>query len=187
MADFASAARNAPSEDGECWQRVELGIHGLRSWGRNWSRKVRETWNSGGLQGHEGETGHLLSGAREAWLAPNAHLATVLPPPVPRLTLHDARTSGARSCADTSPLATAIHRPPKCQRPNGARSRGATPLFQYVTKPGDCCGQIDPFFPTRLRPIVNHSLEAGGAQGQWLQACLPDGHQPQRLCSHCSA
>jgi len=26
MANFASAARNAPSEDGKCWQRVELGI-----------------------------------------------------------------------------------------------------------------------------------------------------------------
>jgi hypothetical protein len=26
--------------------RVELGIHDLRSWGRNWSRKVRETRSS---------------------------------------------------------------------------------------------------------------------------------------------
>ena len=33
------AARNAPSEDRKCWQLLELGIHGLRSWGRNWSRK----------------------------------------------------------------------------------------------------------------------------------------------------
>jgi hypothetical protein len=31
------AARNGPSEDSKYWQRVELGIHGLRSWGRNWS------------------------------------------------------------------------------------------------------------------------------------------------------
>ena len=37
------AARNRPSEDGKCWQRIELGIHGLKSWGRNWWRKVRET------------------------------------------------------------------------------------------------------------------------------------------------
>ena len=36
-------ARNCPSEDGKCWQRIELGIHGLKSWGCNWSRKVRET------------------------------------------------------------------------------------------------------------------------------------------------
>jgi len=86
MADFTSAARNAPSEDGKCWQRVELGLHGLRSWGRNWSGKVRETWNSGRLQGHEGGRGHLLSGARETWLAPNVHLATVLPPHAPHST-----------------------------------------------------------------------------------------------------
>src|SRR5271157_1289 len=26
--------------------RAELGIHGLRRWGRNWSRKVRETRSS---------------------------------------------------------------------------------------------------------------------------------------------
>ncbi len=37
------AARNGPSEDSKCWQRIELGIHGLKSWDRNWSRKVRET------------------------------------------------------------------------------------------------------------------------------------------------
>jgi len=34
------AARNGPSEDSKCWQRLELGIHGLKSWGRNWSRKA---------------------------------------------------------------------------------------------------------------------------------------------------
>ncbi len=40
------AARNAPSEDRKCWQRIELGIHGLKNWGRNWCRKVRETRSS---------------------------------------------------------------------------------------------------------------------------------------------
>src|SRR5271165_2880716 len=45
------AARNGPSEDRKCWQRVALGIHGLRSWGRNWSRKVRETRSSRGPRG----------------------------------------------------------------------------------------------------------------------------------------
>jgi hypothetical protein len=48
------AARNDPSADGKYWQRLELGIHGLKSWDRNWQRKVRETRNSGGLQGHKG-------------------------------------------------------------------------------------------------------------------------------------
>src|SRR5271157_5044273 len=41
------AAGNAPSEDRKCWQGVELCIHGLRSWGRKLSRKVRETRSSG--------------------------------------------------------------------------------------------------------------------------------------------
>ena len=48
------AARNGPSEDRKSWQHIELGIHGLRSWGRNWSRKVRETRSSSDVQGHEG-------------------------------------------------------------------------------------------------------------------------------------
>ncbi len=33
------------------WQRVELGIHGLKSRGRNWSRKVRETRSSSSQTG----------------------------------------------------------------------------------------------------------------------------------------
>src|SRR5271157_857941 len=44
------AARNGPSEDRKCWQCIELGIHGLKSWGRNWSRKVRETRSSSSHQ-----------------------------------------------------------------------------------------------------------------------------------------
>ena len=38
--------RRPPPEDRKCWQRGELGIHGLKSWGRNWYRKVRETRSS---------------------------------------------------------------------------------------------------------------------------------------------
>ena len=45
--------------------------------------------------------------------------------------------------------------------------------FQYVTGPGNFFGQIHPFLPARGRPTVDHSLGAPGAQGQWLQACLP--------------
>src|SRR5208283_6154554 len=37
--------------------------------------------------------------------------------------------------------------------------------------------------PTRCRPTVEHSPAVGGAQRQWLQARLPDGHQPQCLLS----
>ena len=47
---------------------------------------------------------HRPSGIRETWLAPNVHLATVLPPrPTPRA---PRQTSGVRSCADPPPLAT---------------------------------------------------------------------------------
>jgi len=37
----------------------------------------------------------------------------------------------------------------------------------------------NPFLLARRRPTVDHSLAAGGAQRQWLQACLPDGDKPQ--------
>jgi len=33
------AARDAPSEDRKCWQLIGLGIHSLKSRGRNSSRK----------------------------------------------------------------------------------------------------------------------------------------------------
>ena len=42
--------------------------------------------------------------------------------------------------------------------------------IQHVTEPGDCCGKINPFLPTRRRPTVEHSLEAGNTQRQSLQA-----------------
>ena len=41
---------------------------------------------------------------------------------------------------------------------------------QYVTEPSDSCGKINLFLPTRCRPTVEHSLAAGDAQRQWLQA-----------------
>jgi len=99
--------------------------------------------------------------------------ATILSPHDPRSTPHAPRqTSGVRSCADPPPLATACHRPPNCQRPNGTRSRRAAPLcqyvteIQYVTEPGNFFGLIHPFLPARRRPTVDHSLAAGGAQRQ---------------------
>ena len=85
--------------------------------------------------------------------------------PVPRSTRH-AGTSGFRSCADPSPLATAWRRQPDWQSPDRARSRRALPFFQYGTKPGDAYGKIHPFFLARRRWTVDHSLAAGGAQRQ---------------------
>jgi hypothetical protein len=40
------AAGNGPSEDGKCWQRVELGIHGLN----RWLVKCREMYRNRGVQ-----------------------------------------------------------------------------------------------------------------------------------------
>ena len=53
------------------------------------------------------------------------------------------------------------------------------PSILLCTEPGNSCGKSNPFAPPRRRPTVDHSLVAGSAQRQWLQACLPDGHQPQ--------
>src|SRR5271165_7175707 len=78
------AARNGPSEDRKCWQRVELGIHGLKSWGRNWSRKagrVRRACDDAPLSiSVRLCDAPYLAGARETWLAPNVPLEPVLPP-----------------------------------------------------------------------------------------------------------
>src|SRR5208282_4197406 len=79
----SSNRQNAPSEDRKCWQRVELSIHGLRSWGRNLSRKVRETRSSSGLQGYEGGTGPPTFGRPGSVVGPNVPFATGLPLHVP--------------------------------------------------------------------------------------------------------
>ena len=57
--------------------------------------------------------------------------------------------------------------------------------IQYVTEPGNCFGQLNPFLPARRRPTVGHSLVPGGARRHPLQACLPDGRQRQCLPSSC--
>ena len=117
---------------------------------------------------------HFLAPGKRGWSPPSPGHCS------PASTLHAPRqTSGVRSCAKPPPLATACHRQSNWQRPNGARSRRAAPYFQYVTEPGNSYGQINPFLPTRRRPIVNHFLVAGGAQRQGLQTCRPDAHQPE--------
>ena len=52
-------------------------------------------------------------------------------------------------------------------------------LFKHGTKPGDLDGKNHPFVLARRRRTLDHSLVAGGAQRQSLQACLPDGHTAQ--------
>ena len=74
---------------------------------------------------------------------------------------------------------------PGCQPVITATSAAScrTPLFLVCHRMDDSCGQIEPFFPTRRRPTVDHSLVPGGARRQWLQACLPNSHKPQCMFS----
>ena len=74
------AARNGPSADSKCWQRIELGIHGLKSWDRNWSRKVRETRSSSSQKGPEHCSVSTTSVNRRGQPSmPRAELGTALP------------------------------------------------------------------------------------------------------------
>ena len=56
---------------------------------------------------------------------PSDSLANLLLPHAPRLTPHQR----GQVVRGPSPLATAIHRPQNCQRPNGTRSRRAARLY----------------------------------------------------------
>jgi hypothetical protein len=48
----SSYSRKRPELGQKCRQRLELGIHGLKSWGCNWSRKVREMRSSSLCSAH---------------------------------------------------------------------------------------------------------------------------------------
>jgi len=91
---------------------------------------------SGPLISAESGSGHPPSRTRETWLAPNVHLATVLPPHAPRPTLHDARPAGPGREQTLPRLATAWHRPPDWQRPSGARSRRSASLYSVCHRIG---------------------------------------------------
>src|SRR5271157_5485922 len=116
------------------------------------------------------------AGGSSPFLAPGKGGSPLSTPSRPAA--HDVGASGFRPATDLPPLAAAIHRQPNWKMPTGAPSRRAVPLFQYGTKPGDPYGKINPFILARRRRTVDHSLAARGAQPQWLQACLPDGHKP---------
>ena len=120
------------------------------------------------------------SQATDYWPLTTGHCS-----PAPRPTLH-GKPAGFRSCADPPPLATACHRPPNCQKPNGPDLDEHPLYIQYATEPDDFYGQNNLFLSTRRRSPVDRSLVAGGAPRQRLEACLPDAHQPQCLFSRCS-
>src|SRR5208283_529611 len=75
---------------------------------------------------------------------------------------------------------------PKSQRPNEARSRRAIRLYSVCHRIRRFVRTNQEILPTRRRSTVDHSLVAGGAPRQRLEACLPDPHQPRSLLSRCS-
>src|SRR5208337_1319573 len=65
---------------------------------------------------------------------------------------------------------TASHQRPICQRADGARSRRALPSISLCHRTRRFLRTNQPVLPARRRPTVDHSLAAGDAQRQWLQA-----------------
>jgi hypothetical protein len=114
---------------------------------------------------------------------PSDLLATLLSPHAPRPTIGD------RSCAN----------PPRWLLPATdsqiGKDRTGSDLDErpvYAARLYWVCHQTRRFLrknqsvsPTRLCPIVNHSLAAGGAQRQGHQTCRPYAHQPECLFSRC--
>ena len=116
-------------------------------------------------------TGHLLL---TTILTPHA-----LTPPEPPT----AGTSGVRP-AQTLPLASCMQ--PTAELVMTERdpiSMSGSSIFSMSPNQAIPTEKLIRFFPTRRRPTVDHSLVPRGAQRQWLQACLPDGRQPQCLLS----
>jgi len=82
---------------------------------------------------------------------------------------------------------------PNWQRPNAARSRRAARPYSVCHR-NSVCYRTRQFLRTnqsvspRWSPSDRRlfTLLAGTAQLRLLQACLPDGHEPQRLFSRCS-
>src|SRR5271166_2118244 len=125
----------------------------------------------------EGATHFLAPGQRGCSTVP---LATVLPPPAPRPTPGPAGSGRAQTlppayCMQPTAELTKVEQDPIST--SGASIFSMSPNQAIPTE------KLIRFFPTRRRPTVDHSLVAGGAQGQWLQACLPDGLKPQCLLS----
>ncbi len=128
----------------------------------------------------EGGMGYPLLGARETWV-----VSTVHRPLFSRPTPHASRlSSGVRSCAGPSPLATDTNR--RFVKERTGPDRDEQPLcIEYDTEPDDPFGQIKIFLPARRSSTVDRSLAAGGAQRQWVQACLPVGSGSESVSALC--
>src|SRR5271157_1729818 len=110
-------------------------------------------------------------------------LTTILSPHAPRPTTPGPAGSGRAQTPPTGYCLTPTADLSKIGR--GPISTNGPSIIEYVTEPGDSCREINPLFLARRRRTLDHSLVAGGAQRQWLQARLRDGHQPQCLSSPC--
>ena len=108
--------------------------------------------------------------------------ATVRPPHTPRRRPPEPARSGRTRTLPRWLLLATDREFPKTERGPISTSE---PSISLCAEPGDSCGQIHPFLPTRRRSPVDRSLVAGGAQPQFVQACLPDGHPPQCPFSPC--
>ena len=76
--------------------------------------------------------------------------------PVPRSTPH-ARLAGAGR-AQTLPRWLCLTPTADLSKSERGPISTCGPLFQYVTKPGDCCGEIDPFLPLPMNSRIREAL-----------------------------
>ena len=90
-------------------------------------------------------------------------LAITLQPHAPRSTPHASRlTPAQRGQLVRRPSPAGYCLPPTADLSKSEQGPISTsgPLLQYVTKPGDCYGEIDPFLPLRRGSPVDRSLVA---------------------------
>jgi len=84
-----------------------------------------------------------------AFLSPPARSLRIHWPLSSRFTPHAVLRWDQRGQVMRKPSPAGYCLPPTAQLPKTerARSRRAAPYIQYVTKPGDSCGEINPFLP----------------------------------------
>src|SRR5271157_1784014 len=100
------AARNAPSEDGKCWQRFELGIHNLNRWTANCLEMSRKRGVQVARNGPSEDRKCPVGGpGRPGWLPTQVSGKEVTSPPPPPL-----RTARERFPSCSSSLSNALRR-----------------------------------------------------------------------------
>ena len=100
--------------------------------------------------------GYPLLGTRETWVVPTVFLTTVLLSRAPRPT-PDQRDQVVRGPSPAGECLTPTAELRKTERGPISTSE---PSISLCAEPGDSCGQIHPFLPTRHRSPVDRSLVA---------------------------